>query len=500
MIKIENLIGGYMNCPIINGINLEIHQGEFFTLLGPNGSGKSTLFKLLTGQLPVMSGNIFLCDRDISTFSKLEKAKKMAVLTQESQVSFDYTVEEIVSLGRYPHQKGFLKQLSKSDRSVMEEVMEITNIRHYRNTPYRMISGGEKQRVLLAKALAQEPEILLLDEPTNHLDIKHTLHMLDLLKEWQLTKGLTIFTILHDLNIASLYADRVALLHQGSLLDVGDVDRLRNVDQLKKVYEVELNSGSHPTIAKPQILITPSYSTSSNPVNFQQDYWIEQSKDFLHVEFDQPLRTISNGIIGDGIQWSKHFCCFDKEKQNADSALETDLQQRLNDHSIPFNQAVAVMTSANLKELVIVKEEIEGIQMLAIVSTAMEEATDKTVNGYAESILAASSINIMLFVDAHLTDGALVTAYALAIEAKMKALQDLTSMPTPAIVATFDTTGDSLILGLSQQGERTANAGARTVIGKGISTILYQAVQEAVKKSGKSVVQEKETLIDSILC
>ena len=122
------------------------------------------------------------------------------------------------------------------------------------------MSGGEKQRVLLAKALAQEPEILLLDEPTNHLDIKHTFQMLDLLKEWQQTKGLTIFAILHDLNVASLYADRVALLHEGSFLEVGDVNTLRKEQQLKKVYEVEVKTQAHPLVPKPQLHMTPTHS------------------------------------------------------------------------------------------------------------------------------------------------------------------------------------------------------------------------------------------------
>ena len=215
MIRIHNLVGGYTETPIINDLDLEIMKGEFFALLGQNGSGKTTLFKLITGQLPIKSGKITLSGKEVQSLSKLEKAKKMAVLTQEVQVSFDYTVEEIISLGRYPHQKGFFKQLSKEDRKVIEEVMDITNVSQLRKAQFRMISGGEKQRVLLAKALAQEPEILLLDEPTNHLDIKHTFHMLDLLKERQQMKGLTIFAILHDLNVASLYADRIALLHNG---------------------------------------------------------------------------------------------------------------------------------------------------------------------------------------------------------------------------------------------------------------------------------------------
>src|SRR3954451_6240717 len=154
--------------------------------------------------------------------------------------------------------------------------MDITNVSPLRKSQFRMISGGEKQRVLLAKALAQEPEVLLLDEPTNHLDIKHTFHMLDLLKERQQKMGLTIFAILHDLNVASLYADRIALLHNGSFLEVGDVELLRKEEQLKKVYEVKVNSQSHPTIPKPQLLMTPNYSTASQPLPFENAYQMNQ--------------------------------------------------------------------------------------------------------------------------------------------------------------------------------------------------------------------------------
>src|SRR6476646_5199694 len=110
MINIQDLVVGYNHSPIFKGVNLEIKKGEFFALLGQNGSGKTTLFKLITGQLPIKSGKITISGKEIQSFSKLEKAKKMAVLTQEVQVSFDYTVEEIISLGRYPHQKGFFKQ------------------------------------------------------------------------------------------------------------------------------------------------------------------------------------------------------------------------------------------------------------------------------------------------------------------------------------------------------------------------------------------------------
>jgi iron complex transport system ATP-binding protein len=450
MITIQNLVGGYTQSPIIKGIDLEIKKGEFFALLGPNGSGKTTLFKLITGQLPFKSGKVSLGGKDISSLSKLEKAKKMAVLTQEVQVSFDYTVEEIISLGRYPHQKGILKQLTKEDRKVIEEVMEITQIRDFRKTQFRLISGGEKQRVLLAKALAQEPEVLLLDEPTNHLDIKHTFQMLNLLKERQQTTGLTIFSILHDLNVASLFADRVALLHNGNFLEVGDVDILRREDQLKQVYEVKVSSQSHPTIPKPQLLMTPTYTKSSQVLEFEDSYNVDQTEEYIHVQFNQPLRTISNTFLGAGIQWLRHFCQF--------QGLHPDIQHLMGKYGIPHEQAAGIMTDAKLEDMVMVTKVIEDIHMMIILTGG-----------------AGKPINIMLFIDAHFTDGALVDGYMSAVEAKMKALHGCQIEVSP-------TSTDTLLLGLTQQGAKISCAGSGTVVGKGIHQMVKGAIKEAVSK------------------
>jgi iron complex transport system ATP-binding protein len=455
MITIQNLIGGYTQSPIIKGIDLEINKGEFFALLGPNGSGKTTLFKLITGQLPLKSGKVSLGGKDISSLSKLEKAKKMAVLTQEVQVSFDYTVEEIISLGRYPHQKGILKQLSKEDRKVIEEVMEITQISDFRKTQFRLISGGEKQRVLLAKALAQEPEVLLLDEPTNHLDIKHTFQMLNLLKERQQTTGLTIFSILHDLNVASLYSDRVGLLHNGSFLEVGDVSLLRKEDQLKKVYEVKVSSQSHPTVPKPQLLMTPFHSTSSQLFKFEDSYKMDQTEEYFHVQFNQPLRTISNTVIGSGIQWIKHFCHIQGSRP--------DLQQLLEKYSISQEQGVVIMTTTKLGDLVIVRKQIEEISMMIIVSAGSGKST-----------------NIMLFIDANFTDGALVDGYMSAVEAKMKALHGCQIEVSP-------TSTDTLLLGITQQGAKISCAGSGTVVGKGIHQMVNCAIREALSQNLEKV-------------
>ncbi|MFT4415015.1 adenosylcobinamide amidohydrolase [Fredinandcohnia humi] len=487
MIKVQNLIGGYTGSPIINGLNLEIKKGEFFALLGPNGSGKTTLFKLITGQLPIIDGEILILGKNILTLSKLEKAKKMAVLTQEAHVSFDYTVEEIVSLGRYPYQKGLLKQLSRADWNVIEDVMEITNISHFRKTPFRMLSGGEKQRVLLAKALVQEPEILLLDEPTNHLDIKHTFQMLDLLKERQYKMRLTIFAILHDLNVASLYADRIALLNKGNFLEVGNVNTLRKTDQLKKVYEVEIKHGSHPTIPKPQLLMTPSFTTSSNLLRFEDSYKIEKTKEYIHVQFNQPLRTISNGVIGEGIQWLTHFCNFHVTKNYNCSKPEKDLQTWMTKYSIPHEQAVGMMTAVKLENAVILKKNIEGIPMLAIVTAGVRNAVDITYGSKKRVTQTIGTINTMLFIDAHFTDGALVNGYMSATEAKVKALHDLHIIDPYSNTIATGTSTDSLLLGLTQKGEKTPYAGSGTIVGKGIGQIVYSATKEAIEKYIKTV-------------
>lgn len=480
MLEIIDVVGGYKNTPIINGISLEIEKGEFFALLGPNGSGKTTLFKLITGQLPIHKGKVLLSGKEILSLSKLEKAKKVAVLTQEVQVSFDYTVEEIICLGRYPHQKGIIKQLSKLDWKIIEDVMELTKISQYRKTQFRMISGGEKQRVLLAKALVQEPEILLLDEPTNHLDIKHTFQMLDLLKERQQTMGLTIFAILHDLNVASLYADRLALLEKGRFLEVGGVDTLRKEEQLKKVYEVQVKTQSHPTVPKPQILMTPQHSTLSNRLVFSSSYKTAKNNEYIHIEFDQPMRTISNGVIGDGIQWLNHFCNFYVEKYDNCENPKKDLQIWMDKYQIPHQQAVGMMTAVKLEDIVILRQEIEGVEMMVVVTAGADNAVDISSGYSSKAISQIGTINTMLFIDAHFTDGELVDGYMSAIEAKVKALHDLTIRDSQSNTIATGTPTDTLVLALTQQ-RKTPNGGTKTDVRKGIGQIVYQGTKTAVR-------------------
>ncbi|HEX6594224.1 MAG TPA: ABC transporter ATP-binding protein [Bacillota bacterium] len=470
MIKIEDLVGGYAKKRIINGLNLQINQGEFFVLLGPNGSGKTTLFKLVTGQLPIQHGRISIAGKSLSTLSKIDKAKHIAVLTQEVHISFDFTVEEIVSLGRYPHQKSLFKRLTTDDREVIETVMDMLKINQFRNTPFRMLSGGEKQRVLLAKALAQEPEILLLDEPTNHLDIKHTFQMLDMLKEWQQTKNLTIFAILHDLNVASLYADRVALLHEGNVVDVGDINTLRNETQLEKVYEVQVKTQPHPIVPKPQLVMTPTYTNSESETPDGHSLTIKQNEAHIHLQFEQPLRTISNGMVGGGIEWFKHFCLFHVETNNHCS--EQMIYQQMEAYDIPFEQAVGIMTTANIADTVIVTKRKDNFEMIALV------IVDLMVNQHSLPSRAPRMIHMMIFMDGHVTDASLVSGYMAAAEAKAMAIQHLKPAHHPLKNSDIN---DCLVVAAQQQRNGTVDV-EEADVRKGIMNIAYEAMKKALHK------------------
>ncbi|WP_078596128.1 adenosylcobinamide amidohydrolase [Evansella clarkii] len=482
MLSVKNAAGGYSKDLVIKGIDLTIQKGEFFALLGPNGSGKTTLFKMINGQVPLKQGEITIEGKSVAALSKLEKAKKVAVLSQEAHVSFDYTVEEIISLGRYPHQKGVLKKLSKADRVIIDNVMEITNTKIFQKKQFRMISGGEKQRVLLAKALAQEPELLLLDEPTNHLDIKHTFHMIDLLKEWQQTKELTIFAILHDLNVASLYADRIGLLHDGKFLEVGDVNTLRKEGQLQKVYEVQVKNQSHPTIPKPQLLMTPDYKTEHEPVNFHHCYSVTQNDRLIHIQFSEPLRTISNGVAGEGLEWVTHFCNYHVDKGYDCSTPELDIRNWMAEDGIPCEQAVAMMTAVKLDDMVLMRKHEDGMNILAMVTAGTGNAVDISAKNNAALKRRTGTINTMVFVDAHFTDGALVNSYMSATEGKVKALQDLQVKDPETGTFATGTSTDSLLIGVTQKGIQTPYAGSGTAIGKAIGGIVYEATYQAVKK------------------
>ena len=219
---------------ILNGVSLEVEGGEFQTILGLNGSGKSTLLKTIYRQLKPDSGQIFLDGKSLDQVSLKETAKEMAVVTQFNTRQFDCTVEEIVMLGRTPH-LSFLQKESERDHLLVQDALDKVGMSEKKTRYYSSLSGGEKQRVILARALAQEPKLLLLDEPTNHLDIKYQLEMLALVKEL----GINVLAVLHDIQLACRFSDYIYLMKGGEIVAQGVPRDAVTPQSLQAVYDVQ---------------------------------------------------------------------------------------------------------------------------------------------------------------------------------------------------------------------------------------------------------------------
>lgn len=226
---------------VVSDITLHVAAGEMVGLIGPNGAGKSTLFKLACGLLKPSTGAIHIEGDDVRTLAREEVARRIAVVPQDFSVQFAYTVRQIVELGRMPH-LGAWGTLSAADRRSVDHALATTNTLALADHVFQELSGGERQRVMLALALAQDATIVLLDEPTAHLDIKHQIESLDLLRRLNAERGLTVIAILHDLNLAARYFDRLALL-QHTLVADGPPAHVLDAALLSRVYETNVQVG-----------------------------------------------------------------------------------------------------------------------------------------------------------------------------------------------------------------------------------------------------------------
>lgn len=237
-LKVENLKVGYDDKEILKGISFNIDAGEVVTIIGPNGSGKSTLIKTISRYLKPKSGSIFLDKVNVNQIKTRELAKNLAVLPQVKGVSSDITIEELVSYGRYPH-ISFGKRMSKEDKDIVTWALEKTGLQEMKNRYIVTLSGGERQRAWIAMSLAQKPKILLLDEPTTFLDICYQLETLELVKELNKTLGITVIMVLHDLNQAARYSDKLLVINNGELWEYGEPCKIVNEKLLKSIFKID---------------------------------------------------------------------------------------------------------------------------------------------------------------------------------------------------------------------------------------------------------------------
>jgi iron complex transport system ATP-binding protein len=241
MLEIKNLYTGYGAVDIVHDISLKAEKGKVLTIVGPNGCGKTTLLKAVARLLPYR-GTIILEDRELREFSRKNLAKKIALMGQSAQIYFPYSVYDTVALGRYPYSEGFLKSLSKDDEEIIKHILEQLELTEVKDRMITELSGGQLQRVYLARTLAQNPDLILLDEPTNHLDLKHQVELLEYLSNWAKENNKAVAAVLHDLNLARRFGDTAALMYNGKLISSGEPESVLNGETLKNIYGIDVKA------------------------------------------------------------------------------------------------------------------------------------------------------------------------------------------------------------------------------------------------------------------
>jgi iron complex transport system ATP-binding protein len=259
ILSIEHLSVAYGRHLALRDITLDMAAGQLVGLIGPNGAGKSTLLRAISGALAPSGGGIRLDGADLLRASAAERARRVAVVPQRPHLPEAFTVAEAVLMGRTPHLSPFGGERAQ-DYEISRQAMLRTATWALAERWIGELSGGEQQRVLIARALAQEPQVLLLDEATAHLDLKHQTATLDLVRRLA-RSGLAVIAALHDLNLAALYADRLALLHEGSLLAYDTPGRVLTPDWLRRAYDVEVVVGAHPLYRTPLVALVSEEDT-----------------------------------------------------------------------------------------------------------------------------------------------------------------------------------------------------------------------------------------------
>ncbi|MDR2520198.1 MAG: ABC transporter ATP-binding protein [Eubacteriaceae bacterium] len=391
MLRFEHVSIEYGGKRALSDFCFEIGDGEFVSLIGPNGSGKSTLINAFIGTVPLASGAIYLQGKDNKRYSSKKRAQVAAVVPQYFNTSFAFTVRDIVMMGRNPYIKRFASE-TPEDLAIVNDALMKTDSMPLKDRKITMLSGGERQRVVISAALAQTPKLLILDEPTNHLDLSHTLQIMQLAKELNEKEGMTVLAVLHDINAAARYSDRICLVNKGKLVKAGKVEEVISEGVLKPVYEIDLVVRKNRLTESMEIV--PLRKTKAS---------IVQGKGRIHVVcgggsgeiFLEELRNsgynISCGVLN--ASDSDAACC---SSLGIDTILEAPYspvsEVRHQENLQTMRQAQAIVLTdvpfgtGNLKNLEAVKAAAEEKRIPVFLVAAQER---DFVGGRADAILSA---------------------------------------------------------------------------------------------------------------
>ncbi|MFH1441720.1 MAG: ABC transporter ATP-binding protein [Candidatus Omnitrophota bacterium] len=256
LLNISEIWAGYKKEPVIKDISFATNEGDFIGIIGPNGCGKSTLLKTISRVLTPQKGKILLNNTPIQKIHLKEFCRNIAFVPQDTLINFSFSVWEIVLMGRIPYLNR-LQAESKEDFSIAMESLRLTDTLKLKDKLIDELSAGERQRVIIAKALAQQPRLLLLDEPTSHLDIGHQIQIMDLLKKLNIKNKLSIIIVMHDLNLAGLYCNRILLMNNGAIFKQGDPFQVLNYQNIEGVYKTVVVVNNNPITKKPYVVLVP---------------------------------------------------------------------------------------------------------------------------------------------------------------------------------------------------------------------------------------------------
>ncbi len=481
MLKVNNLTGGYANVEIVKNVSFHVKKGKILGILGPNGSGKSTLLKMISGVIPPTSGQVIIDEKPIESYEVKQLAKKMAVLPQLHASTFSNAVYDAVSLGRYPHQSGFFSTWSKEDEEIVQQAMDSTGVTRYQNQYLEFLSGGEQQRVFIAQALAQNAELLLLDEPTNHLDIAHQKQILDMIRLQVEQNELTVVSIFHDINLASLYCDELLLLENGEVRAFGLPHEVVLQEQIADVYQARVATYPHPELPKPQITMLPTKEMERAVSKVcVEDFYI--TKDYIEYRAKAPLKVVSSAVHNAGMGWYETFL-------NRSIAQDYDIES-VKEETIEFLKArnfsptnsVVMLTAVETNCVEIQKFSANELDIIIMVTAGIGNGVDVTKTYLREEKPHIGTINTWVFINGKLTNEAFIQAMITATEAKTKALADQQIMDTYTGTIATSTATDSLLIAATQQGEDMQYAGPITEVGKLIGRGVFETTIQAIKK------------------
>ncbi|MBQ2699930.1 MAG: ABC transporter ATP-binding protein [Clostridia bacterium] len=240
MLKGENITVRYGDYTVLKDLSFHLHEGQWLMLAGPNGAGKSTLIEAISQGAPY-TGRFLLDGKDIRAYKATQLARKVGVLAQKNAVGYAYSVEEVVSLGRYAYTSSFLSAHDEGGRDLVDQALEMTGLTSLRHASVLTLSGGELQRTFLAQVFAQNPQILILDEPANHLDLVYQKHIFSLIQQWLKQPGRAVISVVHDLSLARKYGTHAVLMHKGRSIAQGRIHEVLTPENLAVVYDMDVH-------------------------------------------------------------------------------------------------------------------------------------------------------------------------------------------------------------------------------------------------------------------